>query len=1014
MREPEKLKGKLAKDRNMRSAVDALIADFEPWFRDSKLPFFPDYTDHGINHVEDVLTSATSLVSDNAWKVITAQDAGILIIATLLHDCALHLTEDGFIALITGQTKHHGVRGFDNKSWPELWNDFLFSAMRYDDRTIEAIFGQPVTMRRPPLDASEMTQQDRKLIGEFLRRHHGRLAHEIALTGVPSLADKTIRVSDRLDSDLADLAGLIGRSHSLPLRSTFGYLGENFHQRSYRGVHAIYLMVLLRIADYLQIQSERAPKQMLQVKRIQSPISRQEWNAHGAVVNIVPNELDPESILIQAKPRDVKTYLRLKEWLEGIQSELDTSWAVLGEVYAPVGALRNLGLVLRRVRSNLDDEETFAKQAPFVPKRIEFDIARAETLKLLIRPLYGDKPEIGIRELVQNAVDAVRELWDLQEQQPELRNKPLIEQEADVVVWVDEPGDDGFAYVIISDRGVGMTEAVIRDYFLKAGASFRYSEAWAKQHEQETYDESGIQQKSRVLRTGRFGIGVLAAFLLGDYLEVETRHVTSASGLRFVTRLDPDVIELRYDETLNVGTTVRIRISSERYESLIDDQQSWDWYCLEKPSVLRLKGHERMILPQDLTIPGAGDTVPIQWHLLDDVDFERVHWSYSLSDRIVCNGIYVQELDMNTGCSFGGLIEDPLELRFPLISVFDPNGNLPLDLTRSRVDQENTRLFAEMAAMSERYLLAYLLANAPTKYELRPSPNVPHNMLWRSHASLVWPWFYTKEGVSIVDAGNIHYANIRSFLILSSFIEPRLSLNKNARPRFLRQDPVISQYRDAFYSSLFHSRTLRHDGFLFKHTKMWTRHGSSEGYARSLISELVDLYGGAVFPWFPGFRGGYARTRFFNLFESLGLRILVPLDIARTFLDNVHDDPSTQFLMTHRHIIELEWENGTWALIRFGDCPSTVFDLDSLDEWHPYHQTDEGSWPITGPVAEWFIKPGSGAAEGPGLSSLFHSWREVIGHPVIPYDLMQRRKKLAKAYEVLDDLMRDFEVAPEK
>jgi hypothetical protein len=101
VREPEQLKDKLASDRNMRSAVDALIVDFEPWFKDSKLPFFPDYTDHGINHVEDVLTSAASLVSDAAWGSVTAQDAGMLIIATLLHDCALHLTEDSFIALVT-------------------------------------------------------------------------------------------------------------------------------------------------------------------------------------------------------------------------------------------------------------------------------------------------------------------------------------------------------------------------------------------------------------------------------------------------------------------------------------------------------------------------------------------------------------------------------------------------------------------------------------------------------------------------------------------------------------------------------------------------------------------------------------------------------------------------------------------------------------------------------------------------------------------------------------------------
>lgn len=999
MREPKQLKVKLAGDRNLRSAVDALIVDFEPWFRNSNLPFFPDYTDHGINHVEDVLTSAASLVSDAAWGSVTAQDAGMLIIAALLHDCALHLTEDGFIALVTGQTKHTGVKEFDSKSWPELWNDFLFSAMRYDDRTIEAIFGQPVTMRRPPFNPGEMTQQDRKLIGEFIRRHHGRLAHEIALAGVPSPSGESITLSHRLDADLADLAGLIARSHSISLRSTFKYLGDNFHLRSYQDVHAVYLMVLLRIADYLQIQSERAPHQVLKVKRILSPISRQEWNAHGAIVNIVPNDVDPESIFIQAKPGDVKTYLRLKEWLEGIQDELDTSWAVLGEVYAPIPSLKNLGLVLRRVSSNLDDEEKFARQAPFVPKRVEFDIARAETLKLLIRPLYGDRPEIGIRELVQNAVDAVRELWDLQEQRPELRNKPLIEQEADVVVWVDEPGDDGLACVTISDRGVGMTENIIREYFLKAGASFRFSDAWARQHEQVDHDdELGTQRKSRILRTGRFGIGVLAAFLLGDYLEVETRHVTSESGLRFTTSLEPDVIELRRDDTLQIGTTIRIPISKKVYEHLAGGDHlrgSWDWYCLNKPSVLRLVGHKRKSLHQRLIIPDVNSPLSLDWHMMDHPDFERVHWSYSLPAEITCNGIYVQGLNIDTVHGIGGVVGDPLFLRTPFVSVFDPNGNLPLDLTRSKVDTENTRLFPDLVDVSGRYLLAYLLTSAPTKYELQPSPKIPY-FLEKTSRFRAGPWFYTKEGTSILDGGNILYAKIRSFLILQSFRE--------LDAHFLAENPV------EFYEPLFRPPTRGHDGLFFIDFPASSDHSFLVRNTEFVVASLLNFDPRSNGRRFKGFDrySSFRTTHFSNFLSTLGFRILVPGDIARAVLDNITDRSNWGFIATND--VELEWENGTLALLRIGNCPSTLFDLEVLDKWHSEHRMDElTSRPISGLAAEWFFEPRPGALDGSALTTLFHSWREIIGHAIIPYDLRQRRKKLAKAYKVLEDYIRDFE-----
>ena len=37
----------------------------------------------------------------------------------------------------------------------------------------------------------------------------------------------------------------------------------------------------------------------------------------------------------------------------------------------------------------------------------KFDVANGEVLKLLVGPLYREQPVLGVRELVQNAVDAV-------------------------------------------------------------------------------------------------------------------------------------------------------------------------------------------------------------------------------------------------------------------------------------------------------------------------------------------------------------------------------------------------------------------------------------------------------------------------------------------------------------------------------------------------------------------------------------------------------------------------------
>ena len=80
--------------------------------------------------------------------------------------------------------------------------------------------------------------RDRLLVGEFIRRHHPRLAHEIALTGVPGPTSNRIGL-ENVSPDFAGLAGLIARSHGLPLRGCLKYLSST-DIREYKGVHAVF------------------------------------------------------------------------------------------------------------------------------------------------------------------------------------------------------------------------------------------------------------------------------------------------------------------------------------------------------------------------------------------------------------------------------------------------------------------------------------------------------------------------------------------------------------------------------------------------------------------------------------------------------------------------------------------------------------------------------------------------------------------------------------------------------
>jgi hypothetical protein len=87
----------------MRAAVDGTITTFDAWLRDSKLPFFTDYTDHGPEHLNHVMLTVAALIPKEAQEKFTAEDTAVLILAILLHDSALHLSEAGFQSLIKGK-----------------------------------------------------------------------------------------------------------------------------------------------------------------------------------------------------------------------------------------------------------------------------------------------------------------------------------------------------------------------------------------------------------------------------------------------------------------------------------------------------------------------------------------------------------------------------------------------------------------------------------------------------------------------------------------------------------------------------------------------------------------------------------------------------------------------------------------------------------------------------------------------------------------------------------------------
>jgi Histidine kinase-, DNA gyrase B-, and HSP90-like ATPase len=965
---PKFFQEKLGQAPKTRAELDSTIALIADVLQVSKLPFFPDYTDHGYEHLSKVIEIAAKLIPETAHAICTPEDTAVLIFSILLHDLALHLSEAGFLSLLKSPDPETS-NAMNSAGWSASWEDFLSVARHWDDRKLVELFGAdesgaPLALIRNPLEHYEnLTESDRKLIGEFIRQHHAQMAYEFAVAGFPGPDGQRIEFG-AFDTEVRQIAGIVARSHGYALRHGIRELEERqISKLEQDNIHPIFLMGILRVADFLELGADRAPLIAFRYKELKSLTSKNEWQLNQAFRKISWSNPDAESIHIPAKPKDIQSFLELKRWLQAIQAELDLTWAVMGEIYGSQAKYSRFGLTIRRVRSNItDDLAAFANLSSFVPRRVELGVAGPDILKLFIEPLYGERPEIGIRELMQNAIDAVRERREFEKHHPDLADLPRATHEGDIEVWLDDPDENGVSTLTVSDKGIGMTEEVIAEYFLKAGASFRRSIAWKKEFEVGTEASSKPKIKSHILRSGRFGIGVLAAFLLGDRIEVATRHITNARGIRFSLHLDlqPAALEMKpiqldYDEKLAVGTVIKVSVTKLKpgtkhidESDIFSSSHLWDWYCLEEPSVIRLRGKNKTKLEQSVTVPAEGATLPAGWHLLPLAQYRAVHAlvhgaSVSYPGGLVCNGIGIRGAPVGVFSTTNILVasnpstgsfpyDQVLTLHTPGFSVFDPDGVLPLNLQRTGLTGWQSDFVEAAFAAQARASLALFMLSAPEEQRLTEEIVDALWLLGRSGQTA--PLFFTQGGTAFLTEKTLRIAKAKRCLLM------------NAR---------------LFAQGVFSDVTAKYDALLIaKETK------SSAKYSLNEINR-----------WIASARAITTSDERFIVGDPL------------RFSQQLSESP----LYLHR----------TWR------CPDSLLVRDDLAKIYkllPQTDGESGATRDDFVAAELYLKDTTESPMNPRLS-LGHYWEEIIRDPVIPFSRTAREEQLKHAYAALAEYLPD-------
>lgn len=698
---------------------------------DLPMQYFKEYTLHDENHINAILKIADALVPNDTLSQLSETAIEILVSAIIIHDLGMFIQKDGVQSLLFGKYNNLKTENLDFLCWGEQWQDFYRSARKYNHQQLVDLFGDDPPGIKLPLDTVDDTGESWRVYGEFLRKFHPRLAHDIVLFGFFGATNNDIfsNCTNKNIDFIKNMIGLVARSHGMNIRDTYKYLENHRLLRKETahlpmGVPIYYLMSVLRLADYLHAGTNRATIARVRAGGIVSSVSKNEFQWNQAVYNecvffIGCENRNPDEgnfgeyrgyVQITADPESPAIFLSLENWINSIQQELDVCWAILSEKY---GA--DYKLSIHRIVTNIFDDSSLSMyNKKFLTKKAAIS-ANPEIAKLLVAPLYGDNPTFGVRELIQNAVDACNERneWERRHGRKPTLGKIKIEIDTKQKTFR------------ISDNGIGMNSEVLLNYFLVAGSSFRDSNVW---HECNKDDNN----KTVTIRSGRFGIGALATFLLGDISTVITRHIADEDKLGYsfsydITSSKPlDVMRV---ENVEPGTEIIIPLKQRAVEFFDDIYSSsygrewYNWYHFSKPEILiTLNGFNYFgdvpLKPRFFVPSVKRDNSG--WFYCASREYTSIHWGYQVSREdmsiLLCNGITVHDV----GKRYRNEAVDPfvaesnlgINLRLPEISIVDKEGNLGLDISRSNVTY--FKLEDKFGEELCKYWLAQILICQPT------------------------------------------------------------------------------------------------------------------------------------------------------------------------------------------------------------------------------------------------------------------------------------------------------------
>lgn len=376
------------------------------------------------------------------------------------------------------------------------------------------------------IEGQQKEANEQETLFAVLRHLHSQQAEELINLSFSSKVNPSrnyILENVRLRDGLGHAIGRIAHSHHWDANQ----LPERFHQvtggipgfPSEWTINELKVACLLRCADAAHIDARRAPTMLYAISKITGP-SVQHWDFQNRL-NSVALQGD-KLVYTSGQPFGIEaaaSWWLAYDTIGMIDRELKSCTAILEDSANPVfQAKAVLGSESPRLLAR------HVKVSGWTPVDAEVKVSDPVHLARTLggRNLYGDPIFAPIREILQNAVDAVRARRIIE-------NRTSSWGKIRVVIEPDSENSD-ITWLHVDDTGVGMSERVMTGPLIDFGSSLWSS--WIVRDE-----FPGLQGRGNN-PIGKFGIGFFSIFLLGSKVTVTSRKYNCGTDQTNVLEFD--------------------------------------------------------------------------------------------------------------------------------------------------------------------------------------------------------------------------------------------------------------------------------------------------------------------------------------------------------------------------------------------------------------------------------------------------------------------------------------------